>query len=72
MVAAGDALLAPSVTKRLIEAFAARPLENAKVIESLTAREREVLRGIGRGLSNHDLSWGPPVFAHQTQPMGCV
>lgn len=56
VVAAGDALLAPSVTKRLIEAFAARPLENAKVIESLTAREREVLRGIGRGLSNQDLA----------------
>ncbi len=56
VVAAGEALLAPSVTKKLIEAFAARPQREAKAIESLTAREREVLKGIGRGLSNQDLA----------------
>lgn len=56
VVAAGEALLAPSVTKKLIEAFAARPRRESKSIESLTARENEVLRGIARGLSNQDLA----------------
>ena len=56
VVAAGEALLAPSVTKKLIEAFAARPQREAKAVESLTAREKEVLIGIGRGLSNQDLA----------------
>lgn len=57
VVAAGEALLAPSVTKRLIEAFAARAAApNAEAIAALTPREKEVLAGIGRGLSNSDLA----------------
>ena len=47
VVAAGDALLAPSVTRRIIEQFARRPVEagaSRARLESLTQREREVLR----------------------------
>ncbi|CAN5236738.1 hypothetical protein BH18ACT5_BH18ACT5_13880 [soil metagenome] len=45
------------MTKRLIEAFAARaPAPNAAAIAALTPREKEVLAGIGRGLSNSDLA----------------
>jgi DNA-binding NarL/FixJ family response regulator len=59
-VAAGDALLAPSVTRRIIEQFARRPVEadvRARV-ESLTQREREVLVMLARGMSNSELAAG--------------
>jgi DNA-binding NarL/FixJ family response regulator len=54
VVAAGDALLAPSITRRLIEDFARRPppRERPAALAELTARELEVLRLIARGLSN--------------------
>ncbi|MFD8316384.1 response regulator [Kitasatospora purpeofusca] len=56
VVAAGDALIAPKVTRRLIEEFAARPQHPAtprpKEIQGITDRELEVLTLIGRGLSN--------------------
>jgi DNA-binding NarL/FixJ family response regulator len=58
VVAAGDALLAPSVTRRIIEQFARRPVE-ADVrtrLESLTQREREVLMMLARGKSNSELA----------------
>jgi DNA-binding NarL/FixJ family response regulator len=58
VVAAGDALLAPSVTRRIIEQFARRPVE-ADVrarMESLTQREREVLVMLARGKSNSELA----------------
>ncbi|MGH3404620.1 MAG: response regulator [Streptosporangiaceae bacterium] len=58
-VAAGDALLAPSVTRRLIEAFARRPPETAPSpsrLASLTARERDILLRLARGRSNAEVA----------------
>jgi DNA-binding NarL/FixJ family response regulator len=58
VVATGDALLAPSVTRRVIEQFARRPVEpdvRARV-QSLTQREREVLLMLAGGLSNSELA----------------
>jgi DNA-binding NarL/FixJ family response regulator len=59
VVAAGDALLAPSVTRRLIADFARQPPRGAApppALGALTARETEVLRLIARGLSNAEIS----------------
>ncbi|PRX96099.1 response regulator [Allonocardiopsis opalescens] len=59
VVAGGEALLAPSVTRRLIESFAARPrTESARSprLAALTARETEVLTLIAAGLSNTEIA----------------
>jgi DNA-binding NarL/FixJ family response regulator len=58
VVAAGDALLAPSVTRKIIEQFARRPVaaDVRARVESLTEREREVLLALARGKSNSELA----------------
>jgi DNA-binding NarL/FixJ family response regulator len=68
VVAGGEALLAPSVTRRLIADFARRPRQDqppAPALGVLTARETEVLRLIARGLSNAEIS-DALVIAEQT------
>lgn len=58
VVAAGDALITPSVTRRLISEFAARPDPNEPPpeLEDLTEREHEILRLVAAGLSNAEIA----------------
>jgi DNA-binding NarL/FixJ family response regulator len=65
VVAAGDALLSPGVTRRLIAAFNDAPAVNlggghpepdARVVELLTSRERDVVALVAEGLSNEDIA----------------
>ena len=57
VVASGDALLAPSVTRRLVAEFARLPSGPATArLDGITAREQEVLTLIARGMSNDELA----------------
>jgi DNA-binding NarL/FixJ family response regulator len=58
VVAAGETLLSPSITRRLIEDYARRPplRERPAALADLTPRELEVLRLVARGLSNTDIT----------------
>ncbi|MFF0290372.1 response regulator [Streptomyces sp. NPDC005262] len=68
VVAAGDSLLAPSVARRLIADYTARPVTSAVPpsarLDVLTARERETLLHLARGLSNAEIAAALVVSEH--------
>ena len=67
MIASGDALLAPTITRRLIEEFTstARTAPPPPGFADLTARERDVFGLVAKGLSNHEIA-GQLVIAETT------
>ena len=71
VIAAGDALLAPAVTRRLIEAFVtgahARVRRHDARLDALTEREREVLGLLAQGMSNAEISAALHVSGNTTK-----
>ncbi|MDQ1643045.1 MAG: hypothetical protein QOJ90_2396 [Actinomycetota bacterium] len=61
---AGDAILSPGVTRRLIASYVDAPAPDAELPADLTARETDVLRAIARGLSNAEI--GRELFVGET------
>ena len=59
VVADGESLLSPSITRRVVEQFAGAPAPSApsaQLLEELTDREQEVVALVGTGLSNHEIA----------------
>ena len=79
LVASGDALIAPSVTRRLLDRFARMPIPadetHAERLSTLTDRERDVLKLVAQGLSNREIAEvlslaEPTVKAHVSHLLG--
>jgi hypothetical protein len=62
VVAGGDAIIAPGVTRRLVAQFASesRPDPKLRELSEITGREREVLKLVGLGLSNAEIAAASP------------
>jgi DNA-binding NarL/FixJ family response regulator len=59
VIAAGDSLLSPAITRTLVETFSARPAAvtpNVALLGALTEREREVVALVGLGLNNYEIA----------------